>query len=90
MTLRYHDQIGCNISKIISRLISLVFSVCMNIHGPTPREHHEILAENRGTADETCYLFAIYDFAFKAALTTKSPSIHFSVVNKRITSKVWI
>jgi len=45
--IKYRDQIGRITSKIIPRLISLVFSVCMdcNIMDLLEREHHEILAE---------------------------------------------
>jgi len=47
VTLKYRDQIGRNTSKIIPRLISLVFSVCRdhNIMDLLLREHHKISAE---------------------------------------------
>jgi len=55
VTLKYRDEIGRNTSKIIPRLISLVFSVCRdhNIMDLLQWKHHEISAETgMDTADD--------------------------------------
>jgi len=61
VTLKYRDKIGRNTLKIIPRLISLVFSVCMdhNIIDLLQREHHEISAET-GIRPMTCYILNIH------------------------------
>jgi len=60
VTLKYRDQIGRNTSKIIQRLISLVFSICRdrNIIYLLQTEHHEISAET-GIQHMTCYILNI-------------------------------
>ena len=64
VTLQYCDQIGRNTSKIIPRLISIVFSVCMDhsIMDLLKREHHEISVETG-----ICVTYLI-QFAFKSAV----------------------
>jgi len=46
VALRYRDHIGWNSWNIISRLISLTFSLSVdpNMTDPTPKEHPQILA----------------------------------------------